>query len=1188
MAFLNQIRNKFILLKIFSLTGEKIKFKLLKYNKTLQTRLDIEFFDYKKNIFYNTPEIKPDNLLSYYDYLKLAFKDIYPLEIIKNYYVEFFCRYLNQNNIIFELNCTHELTMDILLCEKLKKIKIVINIEDFKSCIIDHSKVDVNKRPFVKLFRVIFNNPKIIQFIILDNNNILKENENLDKSMFYNSLLQNLIYNFPSIKTSSLLLIEDLYNRNLEKNKFNSIELIVPVNSEIASYTYEHLKTIPIKFIHEKYAFDISSLSQINKFGIKNVHMKILINEDNSKKLYNMKIKINFKNIKKLELIFDKSEDDIYFSKSSNKINSYREKAFYEGNLLMNQLFYQNNYLKKIYDLYKKCFLGYIIYFKLLKELEKSKFEYLYIGQQSDFYFYYINKITNSIGLSLRVSYYNEKFFQKLSYYEDVKIRILTEKNLDNDDNNYYQEAKTINIFKYDSDSKIKHFSFRHKLKSFVYTNLENFPINFNNLISLELGFNICIGFNLIFPLFEQNCEFFFFNLQRLIIYIDIHCEKCLYSFPLDIFQNLGNNLKFCENLETLSISIDVIKSDIKDVISIINGLKILKYLREFNLIYSEEDYDIDEKKFYKYNPQYIKFFPFLNKIKMVLSYFTMSDLLYEKKIDYRINDIIIKDYKYIKTLGKSKSDSYITYLSSDKKDNKVVIRKFKKSRIKSSEECFENEKYCLKKFRQNPNVINYIEFLEDENYEYIVYEYIPNSRKYFNSKILARQIIILLYENIYKNSLKDKNILLFPINHSDILINNNFDIIIIGFGYLNLYNNDKYQNKKKLIKYYDIYNNYNEGFYLFHYLSNFDAYYDKDLNQEFHANNMYRKKGKEVEIKFDSLIHILKQKNEEYYRYKNSIKKYLPKFYINKEIIFESKCIVGKLFLRNNNIYILKSYMIEIYNEFNYNFENRIIVKKEDENSLYNLTTFDNNILICTDGMTVYVIYLEKNNNKIIQKYNINELKNKMHLNDNTIEFFSEIIKIRDTNYFLTSWNIICLWNMNKDLDFIKKYDNLKNTPIFEFKNNLAKYIGINNKKIIFFNISDNYDIIIYKEFDFNFKKSYRARKVVQNDENFFIVDNCQIIEFKTNLEKGTIITIFRHQYNLIPFFKYKYGIIGASYSSSAISYLSFKKKKNRKFKAIDIYLIADNEYIYDFQCKNNVIFILLGTKLLIVNFSI
>ena len=258
MSVLNRINNKFILNHIFSFTRKNTKLKLLKYNKDLQKRIDISLFDFQKNIFYDTPKIELDNLLPYYDYLKRAFKEDYSIEILKNYYVEFFCRYLKKNDILFELDATHELATDILLCEKLEKIKIVIKIEEFKSCIIDRSGYDKNKKPFIKLFRIIFNNPKIVQFIILENDQIPQKDNYINKitndlnfaTMFYNNFIENLAYDFPSIKTNCLGLLDDLYYRELEKNKNKLVELIVPANSVNSELSYDYFTKISIKYIH--------------------------------------------------------------------------------------------------------------------------------------------------------------------------------------------------------------------------------------------------------------------------------------------------------------------------------------------------------------------------------------------------------------------------------------------------------------------------------------------------------------------------------------------------------------------------------------------------------------------------------------------------------------------------------------------------------------------------------------------------------------------------------------------------------------------------------------------------------------------------------------------------------------------------------------------------------------------------
>ena len=133
----------------------------------------------------------------------------------------------------------------------------------------------------------------------------------------------------------------------------------------------------------------------------------------------------------------------------------------------------------------------------------------------------------------------------------------------------------------------------------------------------------------------------------------------------------------------------------------------------------------------------------------------------------------------------------YSTYLCENKENKKVVIRKIKKSRINNSKDLFENEKYCLMKFRNNPNIINYIEFLSDENFEFIVYEYIENRIGHFKSNWLENKIINFIYNFFGFHAEKDKKMILLPILPTNILIKENFDVILLGFGFLNVYPND-------------------------------------------------------------------------------------------------------------------------------------------------------------------------------------------------------------------------------------------------------------------------------------------------------------------------------------------------------------------------------------------------------------
>ena len=127
--------NFYNLNSIFEYTGEKMKYNLFRYNKLYQYKLQINIFDYKKIFFQdkNIPEISKSNLLDYYCYLKRKYINKFTLEEIKSYYVEFFCKFLDVNNIDFELNASHELAIDILSSEFLKSIKLILDLNDYNA-----------------------------------------------------------------------------------------------------------------------------------------------------------------------------------------------------------------------------------------------------------------------------------------------------------------------------------------------------------------------------------------------------------------------------------------------------------------------------------------------------------------------------------------------------------------------------------------------------------------------------------------------------------------------------------------------------------------------------------------------------------------------------------------------------------------------------------------------------------------------------------------------------------------------------------------------------------------------------------------------------------------------------------------------------------------------------------------------
>ena len=241
--------NKHISNIIFEYLTVKLKLNLLKNSKKLQNKYELTIFDYQNYYFLKNKKIDRDILLNYYQYLKRAYLKIYDLKIIQEYFIEFFCKFLKENNITnYILDSSHELTIDILLNKNLKKIQILINIDDYKSNgLINKCHCYKNKKPFLKLFQSIFNNPKVDKIIILQNRKEKDDNDNDNEhnssySTFRHILIQNLNEYYPNIETNDISIIESLYHipnnsfftNNI--NKFKLIELNIPLKNNIEYY----------------------------------------------------------------------------------------------------------------------------------------------------------------------------------------------------------------------------------------------------------------------------------------------------------------------------------------------------------------------------------------------------------------------------------------------------------------------------------------------------------------------------------------------------------------------------------------------------------------------------------------------------------------------------------------------------------------------------------------------------------------------------------------------------------------------------------------------------------------------------------------------------------------------------------------------------------------------------------------
>ena len=212
MSILLHIKGIYNLNLIFEFTGEKKQYELFKYNSKFQSIFNINIYQYKKMFFTkNIPVITKDNLFNYYDFLKRKYIGKYQLSDIQNYFVEFFCKFLDENNIIYELNASHEIAIDILLCDCLKKIKLFINVNDFKTSYKTQKIKEKNKRPFLSLFQSIFdikNISKILELIIIS-----KNDKDLDNHNLLIKALANNIYKFNlKIKTNLIDIFYEIYN----------------------------------------------------------------------------------------------------------------------------------------------------------------------------------------------------------------------------------------------------------------------------------------------------------------------------------------------------------------------------------------------------------------------------------------------------------------------------------------------------------------------------------------------------------------------------------------------------------------------------------------------------------------------------------------------------------------------------------------------------------------------------------------------------------------------------------------------------------------------------------------------------------------------------------------------------------------------------------------------------------------
>ena len=1141
--------NFYNLNSIFEYTGEKIKYNLFRYSKLFQYKLQISLYDYKKIYFSKDkiPEITKNNLLDYYYYLKRKFINKVPLQEIKSYYAEFFCKFLDENHLDFELNASHELAIDILLCNALKTINLVLNLSDYKRSYITENKKEKNKKPFLQLFQVMFDYDyrKVSQIKIISTNDSGSDESNISYSdLFIKLLIDNYAKYCRKIKTNILGIYElmEEHHKYIYDN-FKNWDLIVPYNELLDLDFIKRNEKIEknIKFdIDLNRAFNIKHLDFIKANKIKDYYLKL-----NYEDLWSFTD--DFKNVKKLEingkggiwLEFNEENNQNYNSNNRKYIKYFND-------------FFNWSESHKHNDDYNLKFLNFF---------ENSEFNDLTIIKDEDKFS--LNKMGNSIEFILFIEENeNSELFKKLTRYESVKLK-----------KNYFSSYRThdeYHLFKYDKNSKIKYFYLDITFFQNIPQYSLDFPINFEKLITLDLTYTLVLDANIHidFPLTEKKCNYTFHNLKNLKIYFYYDCGRCMSNSPEDLMSILSHNFKYCPILESLDLTNEYLQKNFKDIKIILEGIKVLKNLRKFRLNdKSENNSIINEEDFYKAYPEYINYCPFLNDININICDLIKYDLLYEQKINYKINDIIINDYLYIKTLGEK--DFYYTYLCKNKKDKKVVIRKFKKSRINYALDIFENEKYCLKKFRNNPNVINYIEFLEDEHFEYIVYEYIENSIKHFKAKFLKNKLNSLLYDFFYSNAKKDKKIILLPIFPTNFIITNNFDVILIGFGYLNLIFVDDDINEKNYGLYYP------------------ESYLSKDIGDNYSdILEIFSQKYIHCQLNFSS---IFEKKNISPKYYQN-----LKKLKISQELKLEKELNIGKIIPTKDFIFTMQNNSIIIY--FNNNFNKVTDIDFPEEENLINFNLIDDNILIVLNSFKMYVVSFDKKQLAITMVIEYKYLKEKFNINlnpnndnqDSQSISFREITYMKDFDIIFTSGNFVCCWELNKKkkkLKFVKFYENLNSYIIFNIINNdFAQLIAVGNEKLIFYKIDEKYNLTFV--FDYSLEiNNYEDNesKIFKQDQNYcyvYVKDKINI--FKIDFEQKKIESLFSwyieisETNSILPF---KNGLL----FGCNVPFFQYLTKVKNEFELIEFISYLKNDKIFDMAIYSNFLYIIGNCNILI-----
>ena len=332
----------------------------------------------------------------------------------------------------------------------------------------------------------------------------------------------------------------------------------------------------------------------------------------------------------------------------------------------------------------------------------------------------------------------------------------------------------------------------------------------------------------------------------------------------------------------------------------------------------------------------------------------------------------------------------------------------------------------------------------------------------------MIRNKVCDFLNNFYKYEIrKDINIIILPILPTNILIKDNYDIILIGFGYLNLYPDEKEENGK-LINFYCHMNQYfEENFPLVplsdeynEYIQDIKNYYSSKLSWEYAL----------AKIKFKNIK-------------------------IKKEIKLEHKLKTGRIIPTNKFIFALQNNSIIIYNKNN--FEQ--ITDLNFSDYLLNFILIEDNILLALDKFKIYTMSFNNNELKVTDIYEHNFYKNKDEQELN----IPEIIYIEKLDIILIQINGIYIYKLNKKekkLKFLKRHDYSNDYTIFKMNDNIIdiSLISVGNEKLIFYDLDDEFNLKSKFDYIHNIKNRTISKiKLFKQDEKYcyILVQNVLMI---------------------------------------------------------------------------------------------